>query len=235
MELLGQNKVDHRCKVVILSQDRFYKILTPDQQVKALEGLYNFDHPDAFDNELALKTLKDILDGKIVEVPNYDFITNSRLPEAMTVYPADVVLFEGILVFYNQAIRDLFQLKLFVDTDSDVRLSHRVLRDTKRGRDLEQILAQYTTFVKPAFDQFSLPTKKYADVIVPRGVDNIAAINLIVQHIQDILSGDICKWQRGLMNGQSRQQKRSSPEEMETNSVNYSSKRVHLEPSSRPH
>ncbi|XP_063794570.1 uridine-cytidine kinase 1-A-like [Pseudophryne corroboree] len=120
-----------------------------------------------------------------------DFVTHSRLSETTTVYPADVLLFEGILVFYNQEIRDMFQLKLFVDTDSDVRLSRRVLRDMKRGRDLEQILTQYTTFVKPAFEEFSLPTKKYADAIIPRGVDNMVAINLIMQHIQDILNRDI--------------------------------------------
>nr|XP_020650472.1 uridine-cytidine kinase 1 [Pogona vitticeps] len=174
MELLGQNEVDHRQrKVVILSQDRFYKALTAEQKAKALKGQYNFDHPDAFDNELMQTTLKNIVDGQAVEVPTYDFVTHSRLPETTMVYPADVVLFEGILVFYNQDIRDMFHLRLFVDTDSDVRLSRRVLRDMKRGRDLEQILTQYTTFVKPAFEEFCLPTKKYADVIIPRGVDNM--------------------------------------------------------------
>ncbi|XP_072841031.2 uridine-cytidine kinase 1 isoform X2 [Pogona vitticeps] len=126
MELLGQNEVDHRQrKVVILSQDRFYKALTAEQKAKALKGQYNFDHPDAFDNELMQTTLKNIVDGQAVEVPTYDFVTHSRLPETTMVYPADVVLFEGILVFYNQDIRDMFHLRLFVDTDSDVRLSRR--------------------------------------------------------------------------------------------------------------
>ncbi|CDQ86834.1 unnamed protein product [Oncorhynchus mykiss] len=130
------------------------------------------------------------------------------------VYPADVVLFEGILVFYSQEVRDMFHMKLFVDTDSDVRLSHRVLRDMKRDRDLEQILNQYTTFVKPAFEEFCLPTKKYADVIIPRGVDNMVAINLIVQHIQDILNEDLCKWQHGgVVNGHSRGFKRAFSEQ----------------------
>ncbi|PIO39454.1 hypothetical protein AB205_0033980, partial [Aquarana catesbeiana] len=158
MELLGQNEVDHKQrKVVILSQDRFYKILTPDQKARALKGQYNFDHPDAFDNDLMYKTLTSIQGGQIVSVPTYDFVTHSRLSETTRVYPPDVLLFEGILAFYNQEIRDMFHLKLFVDTDSDVRLSRRVLRDMKRGRDLEQILTQYTTFVKPAFEEFSLP------------------------------------------------------------------------------
>ncbi|XP_024617917.1 uridine-cytidine kinase 1 isoform X1 [Neophocaena asiaeorientalis asiaeorientalis] len=174
MELLGQNEVDHRQrKLVILSQDRFYKVLTTEQKAKALKGQYNFDHPDAFDNDLMHRTLKNIVEGKTVEVPIYDFVTHSRLAETTVVYPADVVLFEGILVFYSQEIRDMFHLRLFVDTDPDVRLSRRVLRDVHRGRELEQILTQYTTFVKPAFEEFCLPTKKYADVIIPRGVDNM--------------------------------------------------------------
>uniref|UniRef100_A0A8C8B4S8 Uridine-cytidine kinase n=1 Tax=Otus sunia TaxID=257818 RepID=A0A8C8B4S8_9STRI len=236
MELLGQNAVERRQrKVLILSQDSFYKVLTAEQKAKALKGQYNFDHPDAFDNDLMHTTLKNIVEGKTVEVPTYDFVTHSRLAETTVVYPADVVLFEGILVFYNQDIRDMFHLRLFVDTDSDVRLSRRVLRDMKRGRDLEQILTQYTTFVKPAFEEFCLPTKKYADVIIPRGVDNMVAINLIVQHIQDILNGDICKWQRGAVNGHARTYKRPFPEQAESSSVLAAGKRSHLESSSRPH
>ncbi|CAJ1070298.1 uridine-cytidine kinase 1 [Xyrichtys novacula] len=238
MELLGQNKVDHRQrKVAIISQDSFYRVLTPEQKMKALKGQYNFDHPEAFDNELMYKTLKDIVEGQVVEVPTYDFVTHSRLEERITVYPADVVLFEGILVFYNQKVRDMFHMKLFVDTDSDVRLSRRVLRDMNRGRDLEQILTQYTTFVKPAFEEFCLPTKKYVDVIIPRGVDNMVAINLIVQHIQDILNGDICKWQRGSMNGHGRGFKRAISEQgdLQNGAANPPGKRVLLEPSCRPH
>ncbi|XP_016365023.1 uridine-cytidine kinase 1-like [Sinocyclocheilus rhinocerous] len=176
MELLGQNKVDHhQRKVTIVSQDSFYRVLTPEQKAKALKGQYNFDHPG----------------------------------------------------------------KLFVDTDSDVRLSRRVLRDMRRGRDLEQILTQYTTFVKPAFEEFCLPTKKYADVIIPRGVDNMVAINLIVQHIQDILNGDICKWQRGSVNGHAhgRSLKRGVAEHSEQSSGGgiVPVKRPLLEPSTRPH
>ncbi|KAM4021288.1 uridine-cytidine kinase 1 isoform 2-T2 [Anomaloglossus baeobatrachus] len=233
-ELLGQNEVDQKQrKVVILSQDRFYKVLTAEQKARALKGQYNFDHPDAFDNDLMYRTLTTILEGQSVDVPMYDFVTHSRLQETTTVYPADVLLFEGILAFYNQEIRDMFHLKLFVDTDSDVRLSRRVLRDMKRGRELEQILTQYTTFVKPAFEEFSLPTKKYADVIIPRGVDNMVAINLIVQHIQDILNGDLCKWQRASVNGRS--QKRTFPGSGDSGAVLGSGKRTHLESSSRPH
>ncbi|XP_008945489.1 PREDICTED: LOW QUALITY PROTEIN: uridine-cytidine kinase 2-like [Merops nubicus] len=197
VQLLGQNEVDYRQKqVVIVSQDSFYRVLTSEQKSKALKGQFNFDHPDAFDNELIVKTLKEITEGKTVQIPVYDFVSHSRKEETVTVYPADVVLFEGILAFYSQEVRDLFRMKLFVDTDADTRLSRRVLRDiSERGRDLEQILSQYITFVKPAFEEFCLPTKKYADVIIPRGADNEVAINLIVQHIQDILNGGLSKRQ----------------------------------------
>ncbi|XP_029474493.1 uridine-cytidine kinase 2 [Rhinatrema bivittatum] len=221
VQLLGQNEVDHHQKqVVMLSQDSFYQVLTADQKAKALKGQFNFDHPDAFDNALILKTLREIKEGRTVQIPVYDFVSHSRKEETVIVYPADVVLFEGILAFYTQDIRDMFQMKLFVDTDADTRLSRRVLRDiSERGRDLEQVLSQYITFVKPAFEEFCLPTKKYADVIIPRGVDNLVAINLIVQHIQDILNGGLTKRQGGTyLNGY------SSPHS-----------RVPSESSSRPH
>merc|ERR1712131_394219 len=119
MELLGQNKIEHtQRQVAILSQDSFYRELTPEQKAKALKGQYNFDHPDAFDNELVMKTLRKIIQGETVQIPVYDFVTHSRKEEFVAVYPADVVLFEGILMFYSQEIRDLFQMKLFVDTDA---------------------------------------------------------------------------------------------------------------------
>ncbi|KAG8190094.1 hypothetical protein JTE90_006032 [Oedothorax gibbosus] len=190
MDKVGQYSVDHQQRQVIcISQDSFYKELTNEQKAKAAKGKYNFDHPDAFDNDLMHNVLTEILSGKVVQLPVYDFKSNCRKKdEFITVQPADVVLVEGILVFYFPEIRNLFHMKLFVDTDPDTRLSRRVLRDTReRGRDLDQILTQYTTYVKPAFEDFCLPTKKYADVIIPRGADNEVAIDLIVKHIQEIL------------------------------------------------
>nr|XP_043900495.1 uridine-cytidine kinase 2-A [Solea senegalensis] len=112
-------------QVIILSQDSFYRVLTTEQKTRALKGQFNFDHPDAFDNDLIVTTLWDIKDGKTVHIPVYDFVSHSRKEETVTVYPADVVLFEGILTFYSQEIRDLFHMKLFVDTDADTRLSRR--------------------------------------------------------------------------------------------------------------
>ncbi|XP_063974205.1 uridine-cytidine kinase isoform X1 [Diachasmimorpha longicaudata] len=190
MEKLGQVDMDHQERqVVCISQDSFYRDLTPAEKLRAEKGQYNFDHPDAFDNDLILQTLQDILAGIKCEIPAYDYRTNSLIKDQITtIYPADVVLFEGILVFYFPKIRDLFHMKLFVDTDSDTRLARRVPRDIKeRGRDLDYVLNQYMNFVKPAFEEFCLPTKKFADVIIPRGADNTVAIDLIVHHIWDIL------------------------------------------------
>ncbi|XP_033229330.1 uridine-cytidine kinase isoform X2 [Belonocnema kinseyi] len=191
MEKLGQVDKDHdQRQVVCISQDSFYKDLSKEDKMKAEKGQFNFDHPDAFDDSFILRTLEDIRAGIKCEIPAYDYRTNSLIKDQITtIYPADVVLFEGILVFYHQKIRDLFHMKLFVDTDSDTRLARRVPRDIKeRGRDLEFVLNQYMNYVKPAFEEFCLPTKKFADVIIPRGADNTVAIDLIVQHIRDILS-----------------------------------------------
>jgi len=190
IEKLGQAEVnDQQRQVVSISQDSFYRELTDEEKSRAQRGRFNFDHPDAFDENLMYTTMKDILDGKKVTINCYDYRTNSLSPnEQITIYPADVVLFEGILVFYFPAIRELFHMKLFVDTDSDTRLARRVPRDIKeRGRDLDQVLNQYMLFVKPAFEEFCSPTKKFADVIIPRGADNTVAIDLIVHHINDIL------------------------------------------------
>lgn len=176
-------------QIIMLSQDSFYRDLTPKESEQAKKGMFNFDHPDAFDHQLMLKCLKDIQSGKSTQVPVYDFKTNSRVDdEFVNIYPSDVVLLEGILVFYYKEVRNLFDMKLFVDTDADTRLARRVLRDIEeRGRDLENVLFQYTNLVKPAFEEFCLPTKKHADVIIPRGADNTVAVELVAQHIQDII------------------------------------------------
>jgi len=193
MEKLGQEDIDHaNRRVVCISQDSFYRDLSQQDAERALRGQVNFDHPDMFDDQLLLETLQDIRAGKPCHVPVYDYLTNSRLPERRKIFPADVVLCEGILVFYSPEIRAMFDMKLFVDTDADTRLSRRVRRDTQeRGRDLDTVLEQYTNLVKPAFEEFCLPTKKFADVIIPRGADNNVAMDLIVQSIRDcLLAGD---------------------------------------------
>ncbi|XP_005097646.1 uridine-cytidine kinase 2-B isoform X1 [Aplysia californica] len=188
MEQLKKSGLEHHRHVTIISQDSFYRDLTAEEHERAKKGEHNFDHPDSFDVELMRRTLVDIKAGKVMELPMYDYIAHKRTTKTTVIHCADVVLFEGILVFYFPEIRDLFNMRLFVDTDPDTRLSRRVLRDVEeRGRSLEQILHQYMTLVKPAFEEFCLPTKKYADVIIPRGADNIVAVDLIVQHIQELM------------------------------------------------
>lgn len=171
--------------VTLLSMDSFYKVLTDKQHDQAASNDYNFDHPDAFDFELLRKTLQRLKHFKSVEVPIYNFITHSREAKSKTMYGANVIIFEGILTFYHLEICDLLDMKVFVDTDSDIRLARRLRRDiTQRGRELEGVLKQYTRFVKPSFEHYIAPLMAHADIIVPRGGDNEVAISLIVQHVQ---------------------------------------------------
>ncbi|XP_029636961.1 uridine-cytidine kinase 2 [Octopus sinensis] len=174
-------------QVVIISQDAFYRDLNEDEKKKAIKGEFNFDHPDAFDYKRMLQTMKDLTASKPIMIPKYNYISCTKEENGVFLEQPDVIFVEGILTFYFKEIRDLFHMKLFVDTDADTRLARRVNRDVLRGRDLEHILNQYTSLVKPAFEEFCLPTKKYADVIIPRGADNTVAIELIVQHIQELL------------------------------------------------
>ncbi|KAI8818539.1 uridine-cytidine kinase 1-like 1 [Fimicolochytrium jonesii] len=170
--------------VILLSMDSFYKPLTKEQSEAAHRNDYDFDHPDAFDYEALQQTLKDLKRGVKVDVPIYDFSTHSRLDKTQTVYGANIVVFEGIFALYDKAVRDLMDLKIFVDTDADVRLARRLKRDiAERGRDVRGVLSQYQRFVKPAFDEHIYPTMKYADIIIPRGLDNVAAIDVITKHL----------------------------------------------------
>jgi len=193
MESLRQINLENvERQVVHLSQDSFYRELKGPEKVRAAKGMFNFDHPDAFDNNLMESCLQDIINGKSTKVPAYDFKSNSRVPNKYTTihpFEVDVVLFEGILTFYNPKVRDMFNMKLFIDTDADSRLAKRVLKDVDElGRDMDLVLHQYIHYVKPAFEEFCMPTKKFADVIIPRGPDNKIAIELISQHIADLLS-----------------------------------------------
>ncbi|KAJ3281745.1 Uridine-cytidine kinase-like 1 [Borealophlyctis nickersoniae] len=164
--------------------DSFYKSLTPEQIAAAYRNEYDFDHPNAFDYESLYQTLLNLKRGIKVEVPIYDFATHSRLNKTKTVYGANVVIFEGIFALYDKRVRDLMDMKLFVDTDADIRLARRLKRDiAERGRDIKGVLEQYNRFVKPAFDEHIYPTMRYADVIIPRGLDNTAAIDVITKHL----------------------------------------------------
>ncbi|CAN0925368.1 Uridine/cytidine kinase UKL1, chloroplastic [Linum grandiflorum] len=191
-DMIIQQLHDHR--VVLVNQDSFYRGLTPEELERVHE--YNFDHPDAFDTEQLLDCVETLKSGRPYQVPIYDFKTHQRCSNTFRqVNASDVIILEGILVFHDQRVRNLMNMKIFVDADADVRLARRIRRDTvERGRDLDSVLEQYAKFVKPAFDDFVLPSKKYADVIIPRGGDNHVAIDLIVQHLQTKLGlHDLCK------------------------------------------
>ncbi|KAI3940205.1 hypothetical protein MKW92_040109 [Papaver armeniacum] len=184
----------HDQRVVLVNQDSFYHNLS-EEELKRVQD-YNFDHPDAFDTEKLISTMENLKDGKAVDIPKYDFKSyKNKTLQSRRVNPSDVILLEGILIFHDSRVREMMNMKIFVDTDADVRLARRIRRDTvEKGRDIGQVLDQYSKFVKPAFDDFILPTKKYADIIIPRGGDNHVAIDLIVQHIRTKLGQhDLCK------------------------------------------
>jgi uridine kinase len=145
----------------------------------------NWDHPDAFDWELLLAQLRQLAAGASVEKPVYDFVTHLRSDRVVPVPPAEVVVIDGILLFTDERVRELCDVKVFVDADPDIRLIRRIKRDTnKRGRPLEEVIDQYLTTVQPMHLQFVEPSKRYADVIVPRGGHNAIAIEMIVAKIQ---------------------------------------------------
>lgn len=171
--------------VVILSMDSFYKEYNEKEKEMIEKNEFNFDHPDAFDFDLLHKTLKKLKSGKQVKVPVYDFVTHGRKKVWNTVYGANVVVFEGILSFTDKRLLDLMDLKVFVDTDSDIRLARRLRRDiTDRGRDLSSVLKQYNLFVKPSFDTYIAPTMSLADIVIPQGAENVVALHLITQHVK---------------------------------------------------
>ncbi|XP_035302873.1 uridine-cytidine kinase-like 1 isoform X2 [Cricetulus griseus] len=174
--------------VVLLSMDSFYKVLTQQQQEQAACNNFNFDHPDAFDFDLIISTLKKLKQGRSVQIPIYDFTTHSRKKDWKTLYGANVIIFEGIMAFADKTLLELLDMKIFVDTDSDIRLVRRLRRDiSERGRDIEGVIKQYNKFVKPAFEQYIQPTMRLADIVVPRGSGNTVAIDLIVQHVHSQL------------------------------------------------
>lgn len=177
----------HEKKIAVIEQDSYYKDqshLTFEERVKT-----NYDHPFAFDNELLIKHLKDLLNNKPIEKPIYDFEKHTRKKETVVVEPRDIIILEGILILSEEEIRNLLDIKIFVDTDSDVRVIRRILRDIKdRGRTLDSVILQYMETVRPAHLQFIEPTKRYADIIIPEGGYNKVAIDIIVAKINSILN-----------------------------------------------
>ena len=172
--------------VAVIEEDSYYKDqsnISFEERVKT-----NYDHPFAFDNKLLIEHLKDLKSGKSIEKPLYDFELHNRKKETLLVEAKEVVILEGILILSEEEIRDLLDIKVFVDTDSDVRRIRRILRDIKeRGRSLDSVIYQYMKTVRPAHLQFIEPSKKYADIIIPEGGYNDVAIDLIYQKIKSII------------------------------------------------
>ncbi len=171
---------------LLFSMDTYYKDLSPDQMKNISE--YNFDEPKALDLDLLYSHLNDLINWKSIEMPTYDFTTSSRQKETKKLIPCKFIIFEGILSFYDIRIRNLMNMKIFVDLDDDIRLARRIYRDmTDRGRKMHDIISRYHKFVKPAYDNFIKPTRKYADIIIPRGAENTNAIDLISQNLKSVL------------------------------------------------
>lgn len=173
-------------KIALIEHDSYYKDqshLTFEERVKT-----NYDHPLAFDTDLMIEHLKELIAGRPVDIPIYDYTKHTRSPKSYRQDPQNVFIVEGILVLEDKRLRDLMDIKLFVDTDDDIRIIRRIKRDmVERGRSLDSIIDQYQSVVKPMYHQFIEPTKRYADIIIPEGVTNTVAIDLITTKIASIL------------------------------------------------
>ncbi|UWG51360.1 Uridine kinase [Halalkaliarchaeum sp. AArc-CO] len=157
----------------------------------------NYDHPSAFEWELLREQLSNLLEGRTVQMPQYDFEIHNRKDERVTVEPTDVIVLEGILALYDERINEMLDLRLYVETDADVRILRRIQRDViERGRDLEGVMRQYLSTVKPMHEQFVEPTKKHADLVVPEGANSVA-VNLLEEKIQAEVEGEAVRsWDR---------------------------------------
>jgi len=173
-------------RIAFLQHDSYYKDLSGLPPIQKAE--VNFDHPNSLETELLIQHIASLRDGKPVEVPIYDFSTHSRTSQTYTVQPRAVILVEGILIFTEAPLREMFDVKIFVDTDSDIRFIRRLERDlSERGRTTESVIKQYQVTVRPMHMEFVEPSKRYADVIIPEGGHNTAALDMVVARIEALL------------------------------------------------
>ncbi|RYL91538.1 uridine kinase [Sporolactobacillus sp. THM7-4] len=180
----------YRCfpdkSIAVIQQDAYYKA----QDDKPFEErlLTNYDHPLAFDTDLLITHIKELLQFHSIKKPVYDYTVHTRSDKIVPVEPKDVIILEGILILEDKRLRDLMDIKVFVDTDSDLRIIRRLLRDTEeRGRSVESVINQYLTVVRPMHLQFVEPTRRYADIIIPEGGQNTVAIDLMATKIRFVL------------------------------------------------
>ena len=173
-------------KITMLSHDYYYK----DHPELPLEerAKLNYDHPDSMETSLLIKHLKELKEGKSIQRPEYSFVEHKRENTTVEVKPNKVIIVDGILIFENKELRDMMDIKIFVDTDADIRFIRRLLRDVEeRGRSLDSVINQYCTTVKPMHEEFVEPSKKYADIIVPEGGYNLVALNMINERIRSLI------------------------------------------------
>lgn len=174
-------------QISVISHDNYYKRqdhLTYDERCRT-----NYDHPDAFDTDLMVEHLAALKRGETIYCPVYDFSEHNRSDDLLEIKPAPVILVEGILIFSSQELCDLMDIKVFVDTDADVRILRRIVRDVKkRGRTLDSVVSQYLTTVKPMHEQFVEPSKRRADLIIPEGGKNPVALEMLIHRLENHLN-----------------------------------------------
>jgi uridine kinase len=174
-------------RIAFLSHDSYYRDFV--DLPKDVLNRKNFDHPDSLETELLVRHLKALKQGMVVEAPIYDFKVHRRAPETRRVEPRKVILVDGILIYVESELRKLFDVRIYVDTDSDIRLIRRIRRDiAERGRTLDSVVEQYETTVRPMHMEFVEPSKRYADLIVPEGGENTVALDFLFARLQELLS-----------------------------------------------
>ena len=181
---LMNNLIQHFSGMItVLSHDNYYRRL--DHLDMEQRNQVNYDQPAALETELMVEHLRQLRSGQAIDCPIYDFTVHNRSDETLHITPQKVIIVEGILIFADEALRDLMDIRIFVDTDADVRLCRRIKRDVnKRGRSLESVLLQYQTTVKPMHERYVEPSKKYANIVVPEGGKNVVALDMITGFIQ---------------------------------------------------
>lgn len=174
-------------EVSVLRHDNYYK--RHDEMCYEERCKLNYDHPDAFDTELLCEHIKALKEGKSIQMPVYDYTVHNRSDQTIQVNPAPVIVLEGILIFAEMSLCELMDIKVFVDTDADVRILRRIIRDVKeRERSLDSVIDQYLTTVKPMHEQFVEPSKRRADIIIPEGGENVVALEMLIERVRKHLA-----------------------------------------------
>ena len=176
-------------EVTVISHDNYYK--RQDGKTYEERSKVNYDHPSAFDTDLLIEHLRQLKAGHSIQCPVYSYSDHNRTDRTVEIFPTKVIIVEDILIFQNPTLRDMFDIKIFVETDADVRILRRALRDVEeRGRTLQSVVTQYLTTVKPMHEQYVEPSRKYADIVVLEGGHNLVALEMIMQRIQNHIDAE---------------------------------------------